>query len=331
MVAVEGWFVQSIACQGQEIDLAMVESCTYIETMDLGGPKMIVTFRDEDAFIRDEIGLCPGAVLDVTFADYFHDEGDELVEQMAVLSMPDAGDTITLNCMASAVWALKTPAVRARAWVRQPAAAILRSFFSPPIRVDAGRFPMRCDYHLLPGDRPSKMLRQLSSELGARIFYCRKRVYAETLRDLWVKPDHFILGYNDTRRGHESDYKIIGYDRPNTQMLVSDAIDRRWCGWNMVEGMLYADGAHPPELCHADSLPVLNSLSEVPQPEVDFIVAGMGQLRPGMALGANWYLNRIDAPIDESLPPRLIVGVAAHHYQAQKYITRIKGLVPRWI
>lgn len=328
-MAPEGWFLQKIAYRGQALDLALIERATYIETLDLGGPKLIVTFRDEYALLRDDIGLRPGEVLDVTFADYFHPEGDELIEQMTILAMPDCGDTITLHCMARPVWLLKVPAVRAVAWVKKPVETILRHFFRDA-KMEVEGFPVRCDYHLLPGDRPSKMLRQFASELGARIYYHRKTVYAQRLETLMAKGPVFTTGYNDTRRDG-SDYKIVSYDRPNASVVMSDGIDRRWCGWDMIDGMVYASrGAEfPREFCHASKVAVLNSLSGIPLPEVDFVLAGMGQLKPGETLATNWYLNRIDSPMDESLPPKIVIGTAAHHYQAQKYLTRIKGVTPR--
>jgi hypothetical protein len=331
-MAHEGWFIQKIESSGQEFDLALVQSCTYVETMDLSGPKLILAMHDPDSIIRDDFGVSPGSVLDITFADYFHEQGDEFVDRFTVLTLPDRGDSILINCMQSDVWATKTPAQRPLVFTRQPVAAILRRFFpGHAVRVD--RFAVGNDYHVLPGERPAKVLRQLSAEIGARVYYHRKSVYAMRLETLFDQTAAFDLVYNDTREPEKADgYKIASYRRPNTEALVSDSIDRRWCGWDMIQGPMQSSrgAGFPAEWCGMARQSALDSLSAVPKPEVDLVLAGgMGKLRPGLCVNMAWYQDRIDSPMDESLPGKAVIGTAAHHYQAQKFLTRLKMVAPR--
>ncbi|MFH1984785.1 MAG: hypothetical protein ABIL58_23335 [Pseudomonadota bacterium] len=320
----EGIFVQKIEHEGEGLDLSFLVSLSLVETLDLSGPKLIMRFRDPESILRDDMGVGPGSELRVTYADYWHEEGDEAVDRFTVLTMPDDGDTVTLNCMQADVWDLKKPAVRASMWVRQPVATIIRQCI--PARQAVGRFAVRQDYHVLPGERPAKMLRQLAREIGAHIYYLRGVVYARRLSAMNAAEPLLTLGYNDTR----ADYPIIHYNRPNAEALFSDAADRRYCGWNMVSGPIWARTlpAAAVEFSSAESAAVLDNLADTLRTDIDLVVSGMGQIRPGVVLELSWNLDRVDQPIDESLPERVVVRAAAHHYQAQKYLTRIKGVAP---
>jgi len=327
----EGWFVQKITHGGQELDLALVERCTYIETLDMSGPKLILVMRDPDSVIRDDIGVTPGSLLDVTFADYFNEDGDEIVDKFSVLTIPDHGDSIVVNAMQADVRFLKAPAKAPIVFLRQPVSSILRRLF-PSHKIIVDRFGTGQDYHVLPGERPAKVLRQLSAEIGARIFCHRGKVYARRLKSMYDDPPAFSLAYNDTRKPDEIDaYKIASYQRPNTDELVADSIDRQWCGWDMRTGPTQSrKGALPSEWCGLSSQGGLDNLSAIPKPEVDIVLAGgVGMLRPGLCCSLVWYLDRIDSPMDESLPEKAVIGTAAHHYQSQKFLTRLKMVVPR--
>jgi hypothetical protein len=331
-MAREGWFVQKVSCNGQDIDLAMVERCTYIETLDLSGPKLIMVLHDQDSIIRDDMGVSPGSVLDVTFADYFHDDGDELIDRFTVLTLPDRGDTISINAMQSDVWAMKSPVKRPVVFSRKPVSSILRHFF-PSCRITVDSFAAGNDCHVLPGERPAKAIRQLSSEIGSRIYYLRRGVYAMRIGTLFAADPSFNLSHNDTSDPDKIDgYKIASYGRPNTEKLVSDSVDRKWCGWDMISGPMTSSkgGEHPAEWCGLSKQSALDNLSEIPKPEVDIVLAGgIGKMRPGLSVGLSWYQDRIDSPMNESLPEKAVIGTCAHHYQAQKYITRLKMVIPR--
>lgn len=317
----EGFFVQKIEHEGEELDLSFLRSLALVETLDLSGPKLIMKFRDPESILRDDMGVGPGIELDVTFADYWHDEGDELIDRFTVLTMPDASEVVTLNCMQTDVWGLKVPAARARMWRRPPVQTVLRDLLAARQVVD--RFAVRQDYHLLPGERPAKMLRQMAREIGAQVFYQRREVHARRLVAMKSAAASFEMAYNHPG----ADYPIIHYRRPNADTLFADT-DRRYCGWNMIAGPIRASRspAAAAEFSSATSVAVLDNLADTLGADIDFVVSGMGQIRPGIVLDLQWNLDRAGQPLDESLPDTILVTTAAHYYQAQKYMTRIKGV-----
>jgi len=77
-----------------------------------------------------------------------------------------------------------------------------------------------------------------------------------------------------------------------------------------------------------DSASALDNLSAVHIPDVDWVGNGSGAVRPGIAIAVKWNQDRMDSPLNESLPEKIIVGTASHYYTEQKYLTRVKGILP---
>ena len=241
------------------------------------------------------------------------------------MTMPVVNESFTINCLQKDVYSLKTPAVDPVLFVGKPVAAIVRKVM-PGVDQIIGAFPSGRDYHLLSGERPSKLLRQVAREMGARVFYQRNKVFMQRLSDMLKADVSFTYAYED----RQADYKVIHYSRPNVDHIVADVLVRDYRGWLMTEGLLRS-GKHqgaPSCFVSGDSLTVLDNLSVLSVPEVDFVVSGSGALRPGATLGLEWNLNRRDAPLDESLPAKIVIGTCSHFYSYQKYLTRIKGVLP---
>jgi hypothetical protein len=49
--------VQKILVNGAELDISLLQSCTYVETLDLSGPRLMMTLQDRDNILRDDYGV----------------------------------------------------------------------------------------------------------------------------------------------------------------------------------------------------------------------------------------------------------------------------------
>ena len=319
------FWIQRIEHEGELVDLSFVKQATLIETLDLSGPKLTMKFYDGDALLREDLGIKVGSMLDVTMADYWAEDGaGEIVDSYTVMTMPVKNQDVTLNCLQTDIFNLKQPAIRSQLHVNASVAGILRAFL-PGVKQDLEAFPAGLTHHVIAGERPSKTLRQVAAELGAVVYYQRGTVFMQKLSDLLAAESEFECSYNDLR----AERKVAYYTKPNAEQVLTDRMGRRFCGWSMADGFVSGDQSdYPAEFISVDNATVLNSVAKFHVPAIDFTVSGSGAIRPGITLGLTWNLHRKDVPIDESLPEKVVVGTAAHFYQAQKYLTRIKGVLP---
>ncbi|HOH29114.1 MAG TPA: hypothetical protein PLC40_05535, partial [Candidatus Hydrogenedentes bacterium] len=122
--------------------------------------------------------------------------------------------------------------------------------------------------------------------------------------------------------------QIIHFTRLNAKSLIKDRVERNIIGWDIVKGLVKSGKktTKPPEIVSVFNTKTMNSLIEIPFPAIDFTALGNGALMPGMPIAIKWNMGKTDAPIDESLPAKVVVGTVAHYYSAQKYFMRVKGI-----
>ena len=330
----DGIFIQSIEIDGggnSFLDLSYLTEITLVETLDLSGPMLIASFRDPDSILRDDMGLKRGETIKVTFDDYWSnpdDSGAEFSDRFTVLTMPEKSeeaDMVTINCLQADVWAAKAPAVTPRLFAGLAPSTIAKKLM-PNLEYKFDGFAVGQAYHVLAGERSTKALRQMAMEYGAKIFYQRGVLHMKKASEMLKASP--AATYASNKMGAER--VIVHYRRSNTDVLVDDRLIRRYCGWDMIQGMVWSrrHADKPAQFVSSTSVAALDNLSRVDYPEVDFVVPGNGAIRPGIRLDLEWHLDRVDAPVSESLPDSIIVGTAAHYYRAQKYFTRVKGVLP---
>ena len=306
-------------------DLSFLKEVTFVETIDLSGPRLMMTFDDTHSIIRDDMKVKERDVLEIRIADVWERDGIDQTIQFVIWTMSNMGNMITLNCMQRNVDLMKQPARDAILFTRKSTEAILKRL-APGLKYDVGSFPVLEDYHLLPGERPTRLLRQMAKEKGGLCFYRRGSLVFKKLADLAKKEvKHTYEHDNPTAKN-----QIIHFTRPNARSVIKDRVERNIIGWDMVKGIVKSGKktTKPPEFVSVFNMPTMNGLGEIPYPAIDFTVLGNGALMPGMPISLKWNISKIDAPIDESLPAKVIVGTVAHFYSAQKYFTRIKGVLP---
>ncbi len=310
------------------LDLSFLKEATFVETIDLSGPRLMMLFDDFDSIIRDEIGVKERDLLEIRLADVWARDNLDKTLRFTILTMPNEGPRVKLNCMQADIVAMKQPAKDSILFTRKPVESIVRRL-APGLKYEIGSFPALEDYHLLPGGRPTKLLRQIAREQGAVCFFRRGTIVfkkpSELLKVVPKVPDHVYEYDNPTAPN-----QIAHFTRVNAKSVLQDRIERNIIGWDMTKGLVKSGKktTAPPEFVSLHNMPTMNNLTDMPYPAIDFTALGNGLLVPGMTLKLVWNTAKDNAPIDESLPAKVIIGVVAHHYSAQKYRMRVKGVLP---
>jgi hypothetical protein len=309
---------------GEELDLSWLKSANFVETLDLSGPRLMLEFDDKYRLIRDRLGMVERDRLRLTLSDVYARDGMDEVLEFTVLTMPVSGDYLKINAILKIVFDLKTPAVTSTAFVKKQCPAIL-SRLMPGFTLDTGRFPATEDYHLLAGERPSFMLRQMAREQGAHIYARRTYACMHRLSDLLQAESAFTYHHDDARQENQ----IVQYQFPSAQHVLEDRILRDHQGWNITDGWIQAgENGVPPEIYSSQNRSTLRNLNAAPMPVLDFTCYGNGFLMPGMALDFVWNVQDLEKPLDEGMPEKAVIGTVAHWYKANRYLCRVKCVLP---
>lgn len=317
---------------GGELDLSFLRECTFVETLGLDGPKLMMAFDDHYGIFRDALGIREMDEVKVTIADMWGADGVNMEMPFTVLLSPDAGPIVRYNLMASQVYALKRLAPKTRIFTRRGVSEVLGAFV-PGVKQALGQFPVVESYHCIAGERPSAMLRQMAGEQGALIWLGRDTMHADRLQTLMATAPAFEYHYNKP----DEKYQIASYTKPSRQTRLEESAIRGFSGWNEITGRVKASTAGPilskakgyaRELHSSVNTATLNNAPTEMRTAVDFVCQGNGFLCAGMALKLWWHQNNLERPLDESLPDKIVIEAVAHHYSAQKYFCRVKGAVP---
>jgi len=306
-------------------DLSFLKEVVFVETIDLSGPRLIMTFNDPDSIIRDDMNVKERDVLEVRIADVWERDGIDQTIMFVIWTMPNNGSMVTFNCMQAHIDLLKRPAKESILFTKKPVETILKRL-APGLKYEVGNFPAIEDYHLLPGERPTRLLRQMAKEKGGLCFYRRGKLVFKKLTELGKTKVKHTYEYDNPIAKNQ----IIHFTRANARSVIKDRVERNIIGWNMVKGIVKSgkQTAKPPEFVSVSNMPTMNRLLEIPCPAIDFTTLGNGALMAGIPIALKWNIGKIDAPIDESLPVKVVIGTVAHFYSTQKFFTRVKGVLP---
>ena len=308
---------------GETVDLGFLVEFTLVESMDLSGPKFMVEFHDPESWLRDDVGVKEGDEIEATIADIYTNDGVDEKIKFTILTVSVTGSTVKINAIASVIFAIKKRAANATVYTQKSPDYILGILF-PGISRDVGRFPVVEDYHLLAGEYPSYVLRQMSIEQGAHVFLQRDTVCLYRLADIMAQTGIIYHYDNKTEQN-----QILRHTAPSAQHILEDKIIRRYSGWNMKNGWVSTGES---DLCplnsSSQSTLTMKNIGKSPKPAIDFTCVGNGFLKAGICLDLVWNTLRVNSPIDESLPERVVIFNVAHNYRANKYFCRVKGVTP---
>lgn len=304
-----------------EYDLSFLKELIYIEPMDLSGPKLILRFHDPASYLRDKLGIKAKETIEVTLADRWGQDGMDVKSRFIIMTAPVDGQMVEYNCFEVNTERLKRPAVDSILFTRKPVDMIIKRLL-PGMRYDIDPFPVNGDYHILPGTRPSKMLRQLAHEKAAAIWISRGKVYCKSFKALKVKPPKLTYYHQDKTQIDT----ILQFQKLNSKAIIADAVERNFMGFDMVNGITKTLKASKKPLEFVAQVAGLDNLNVIPEPAIDFITTGNGAIRPGINMKLVWKSDDPNNPIDESLPPVILIGTVAHYYAPQRYYCRVKGI-----
>lgn len=173
---------------GQEFDLGYIEEGTFIETLSLDGPKLLLTMMDPYSYLRDGLKVKELDTLSVTLTDSF--ASDRLDANMAftLLKMQSNGHFIKMQLMSTSVYQAKCFVTVSKSFIQKSITEIL-PYYIKGLKLDIGKFPIVEDYHCLAGERPSRLLRQIAVEKGALVWADRDTLHFQRFQELWkVEP-----------------------------------------------------------------------------------------------------------------------------------------------
>lgn len=320
----EHLLVQRITVNDEfEMDMALLLSCTYVETLDLSGPRIMLTFSDRENIVRDDYKINENTVLEIAFSDQHIRGGIDIVEKFVVKSVTAAqNQTMQVVGFVGAIHLLKMP-TRQAIFVNGCDAKTVIQRNLPGVPVQSGMLPAVNSWHLLPGERPSKKIRQLSRELGAAIYYCRNTFNAKSLKELFAQEPFAEFHYDDRREENQ----ILSYQSTFRTEFAHERMRRSFIGWDITEGLI--QGARntdaPLEMARFGDSLTLDALNSYLLPAIDFECNGWGALKPGLCLSLKFHRSREGKPYDESIPGKVLIYAVSHHYATNRYACRVKG------
>ena len=315
--------VQKLMVEGAELDMGLFQKLTYVETLDLSGPRLLLEASDSDRILRDDFGVVEGAMLTAQLDD--SEQGGGLVASEAFVIKAvdsDANDNLVIQCLSAPVDLLKTPAQSAMFLTLKSVEEVLAPATGLPL--DVGSFPLMDAWHLLPGERTSKELRQLAREMGAALWYSRGELHMHPLGELWGREPVKTFHHDDRRKPRLD--QIDDYALTYRKGMINDRVKRGYSGWTITEGVIGGGGAAFEATQHHRG-DVLDNLNRALVPALDILVKGQGQHRPGDKLTLKYHRSREGRPFDESIPPEMLVQSIASQQDKEQYRTRIKGVI----
>lgn len=317
-------FIQNVAFNGEQFDLSMMVNCAYIETLDMSGPQLIIEFNDQDAKIADELGLREKDIITVAIVDIENREELDIETEFQVQTMPKKGDLLTLNCFQKDLAALKARATETQLFSGVSVDAIIKQL-APDMVYDIDRVPVTLDYHLLSGDRPSRLFRQIARENASVCYLSRGTVCFKPITSLLYPEPAFEYEFNNI----EAERHIIDFTMLNDGEMMTDGIRRRYAAFDEKSGLMtskkYKAGAI--EMVPTNHGPILDNLSAYVSNQVELIMEGNGGLTPGKTLRLIWNMYKEDFPLDESLPSKICITTVSHFTFGSKYICKVKGYI----
>ncbi len=275
--------LQSVKKDGKDLDLSFCKEAIFVETLDLSGPRLILTFDDTLSILRNVMQVKVGDILDCVLADPWHEDKLNLTAGFQVMSMPVDGELVTVNCLQKEIADMKIPAAKARLFSKEGSSisGIMKALAPGFTSYEGDGFALLNPYHLLPGERPSLVLRQMAIEHGAVVYASRGKLCFKKLADIFGSATDVTFEYKNP----QAKFQVVTYNHLNKEQLIADRVVRRNSGFHITEGFIsaekYSDAA--PEITSADTQAVMDNLSVIAVPILDIITWGAGHLCPGTA------------------------------------------------
>lgn len=317
---------------GEELEIPFLDEGTYVESIELDGPKLMLVFRDPFERIKNKLRIREYDTLTVSFSDLWREGGVNEKDVFTVLSCGCIADgAIKLNLMAKTVYSMKTLAEKTKIFTQKGFADIIGGF-AGGAKLDLGKFPVVENYHCIAGSRPSRLLREIADEQGAHIWYARGKIHMKRFAELMAQTPAITFQWG----AFNGENGITCYSRPSGQIRAQERNVRTFTGWNETEGrvktspdlpILAKAGSKPAAQTGSSNTFVLGNATVSKKTAVDFTALGNLSVTAGQMIKIVWHTADPSSPVNEGLPDKVVVESVAHWYSNQKYYCRIKGAV----
>lgn len=311
--------IQKITVKGAEVDLSLIKEATYVETIDLSGPRLMLRFNEIDRQMRDDYGLVDDADMAVTIGDQDEAGGISITETFVIKSSDSNGpNDLKVSALVKAVDEIKKPAKETTMLNAKTVQAIVGQVAGGVSESDP--FPLVDCFHLNMGEKASVKLTQLAMEIGAKIFYARGGFKIKSLAKLAAQEGAVSFYSEDDLK----DTQMLAINVSEKKTIVKDTIERSFVGWEITEGYIGGSGSGPLEITQYHSSGILRNLSGHIEPLIEFTTQGVGSYTPGQMHKIKLSRSKVGKPYDESLPEKGLVTLAAHWYSPGKYQTLLR-------
>lgn len=317
-------FFQSVSVNGKNIPIGNIDGGTYIESLNMEGPILILNIYDVDSSLRDDYKLVDGAILSVKMGDV-RGRGDAYFTTDFVVGHPIVkGDKLRIEAIEKQVYKLKqlvsTPMFFNGVRVSEMLAELFPGY---TVKVaDDASMKQRISHHVTTGSTPAAMLRKVCRDMGCAIWVARGAVYCSPLTMLGNQEKGYpILEY----QAQKSNHPIFAYQAIHVEEAASRQAKRCYMSWDPVNGMQKST-AHPdaprkflPNIPQES----LNNLHIHVVPRMLADLLGNGTYTAGMTVGVR--LNRFSqgAVLDESMPARQLITVVSHTVGRDSYKCKV--------
>lgn len=305
---------------GEEFDISFIEEGTFVETLELDGPKLFLTMADQYSYPRDKLKIKELDTLSVYLTDFFASEGLEAVVNFTILKITVSSYFLKMQLMSTPVYQTKVLATGSKSFVQKPLSGILPCYVKG-LKFDVGRFPVVEDYHCLAGERPSRMLRQIAIEQGALVWADRDTLHFQRFSDLWKQGPAFTYHHEKL----DEQYTIASFSQPSHTARLKETIPKAYSGFNFDKGNVGGGGV--PVFTASQNNATLKNAQRGTVEVIDFYCEGNGNLRPGQVIKILWHLADPERPLDEKMPEKIVVSTAAHFYCRHGFQSRVKGVI----
>ncbi|RAU45300.1 phage tail tape measure protein [Pseudocitrobacter sp. RIT415] len=311
-------FLQSVKIGSTEIPRSMIASCLYIEIADLTGPQLRLEIHDSSSYVVDQLGVKKGTILTCSFGDPQGLGNTTWVDTFEVLKAPQSSDMVTIIAFSEKVKALKQPAPKPQFFVKKQPANIV-SALATALTVSADNFKKLGTYHLNMGQKPSGVLAQMAQEAGALCWVCRGTINVKSMATLSRSSPALTYEANNPK----APLRLNRFAKLNNDDQYIRSRQYRLMAYHPTKGLLTAgDKSWPVKMVSVDDQTALNNLSTFLLPKIDVEVTGNSAITPGLPVKVLIHNYNSESGLDESVPTKLIVRVAAHQEDRFGYVTR---------
>lgn len=319
---------------GKELKSGNVAGVTFIETMELDGPKMILKILDFSRDLISETKLAEGDHFTILFSEPWLEDGCLFEEKFTVLTVTQLSDSIIgVNLVDKLVYdTLKAVVYQSRFFGHCAIEKIAKSLVGDKtVKYDLDNFAIANDYHLISGERPSTLFRQILKEQGAKCWVGRNTFHFRKFAKLYKATPAYTLHHNTLKFPHPV----------NKYTMISETLNKTeeethiYTGYDETKGRiktgnvpaLSGAGHVSPMMTANVNKYTLNNAPIASKDVIDLVTPGELGITAGQVLKIVWHLPYPENPIDETKPDKIVVSTVAHWYQSQTFYTRVKGAI----